>query len=56
MSSSLTVCYNEDGFFDSIVRAFRLNVLQQHTSTAEDDISNRLAVLQVFLDGFNFFC
>lgn len=29
---------------------YRLNVIQQHTSTTEDEISNRLAVLQVCFD------
>lgn len=35
------------------MRAFRLNVSQQHTSTTEDEISNRLAVVQVRFDGLD---
>lgn len=38
---------------DPEMHAFRLNALQQHTSTEEDEISNRLAVLQVCFDAFN---
>jgi len=38
------------GFFsECMVVFFRLNVVQQHTSTSEDEISNRLAALQVRL-------